>query len=139
MPFSWSHSGAATFSSMKSSSYKIQDGKFWLHLFQVHLSADFVPSNLAERNLRRAYLHPLPSPTFTLPPSPRVDDLVVEVRIVWPPAKLMACASCVGYENWRIARTPRTGEHRDVAAGDLPNPCDEFAHRPAAAGAEVER
>jgi len=65
--------------------------------------------------------------------------LAVEVRVVWPPRKLMARARRVGNQNRRFARTPRTGEHRDVPAGDLPNSGDELAHQPATAGAEVER
>jgi len=50
----------------------------------------------------------------------------------------MACARRVCNQNRRIARTPRTDEHRDVAAGDFPSLGNKLADRPAAAGAEIE-
>jgi hypothetical protein len=51
----------------------------------------------------------------------------------------MARKRSVGDQNRRIAGTARAHQHGNVAASDIANAGGELAHRPATAGAEVER
>ena len=55
-----------------------------------------------------------------------------------PPAKFVARAGGVGNKNWWVARPAGADLDRKLAAGDLTDSGDEFAYRPAAAGAEIE-
>jgi hypothetical protein len=71
--------------------------------------------------------------------SPGMHDMAAQVRIPWPPGKLVARTRSVSNQNRRIAGTGRTHRHRNVAAGHIADAGDELAHRPASAGAEIER
>jgi len=86
--------------------------------------------------LHRLFLHPLPGFTGA---AQACMNMAAQVRIAWPPGKLVARTRSVGNQNRRIAGTGRTHRHRNVAAGHIADAGDELAHRPASAGAEIER
>jgi hypothetical protein len=59
--------------------------------------------------------------------------------MLWLPTEFLPRAGGVGNQNRRIARPAWTDMHRHVAIGDTAHAIDDLAHRPAVAGAEVER
>ena len=62
-----------------------------------------------------------------------------KVWIARPPAKFVARAGGISNKNRRIARPSGADLDSEVVASDLTDSGDEFAYRPAAAGAEIER
>ena len=62
-----------------------------------------------------------------------------KVWIARPPAKFVARAGGISNKNGWIARPSGADLDSEVAASDLTDSGDEFAYRPAAAGAEIER
>ena len=65
--------------------------------------------------------------------------LSAKVRVQRSPAKFVTGAGGIGNKNRRIARPSRTDLHGKLAASNLHDARHQFAHRPAAAGAEIER
>src|SRR5271168_3279609 len=71
-------------------------------------------------------------------PSERGADDRVEVGVLRAPTENFGCKARVGDQSRRIARPPRRGARRDLPAAYRLSGGDHLAHRPPAAGAEID-